>query len=162
MVASALIANSVGVRLRRGRGVVVTMTLGALAMAALGQSRILGLSVLLVIVVAFLGSTRSSLSQFLLQSLSPPRMRGRVASVADFVGQTMTISGSLAVGVLAAQWGPSAVIFGCAAAIILAVIVLCVAFPRMLSLDVDREARPVIRGLPYVEGLPPGALPELR
>src|SRR5262249_31143298 len=67
MVASALTANAVGARLRRGRSVVVLMSLGATAMALLGFSTVLIVSVGLVIMVAYLGSSRSSIGQFLLQ-----------------------------------------------------------------------------------------------
>jgi MFS family permease len=152
MFASALTANAIGVRLRRGRGVIVAMILGAIAMAALGISSMLWLSILLVMVVAFLGSTRSSLGAFLLQSLSPPRMRGRVASLADFIGQLMSLGGSLAVGGLAVSWGPTAVLVGAAAAIVATVGLVILLSPRILALDVDREARVVVAGRPYVEG----------
>ncbi|HVA86564.1 MAG TPA: MFS transporter, partial [Candidatus Saccharimonadales bacterium] len=152
MFIAALTANSVGGGLRRGRGVVLTMMFGAIAMAVLGVSSVLLVSMLLVSMVAFLGSTRSSLAQFLLQSLSPPRMRGRVASLADFVSQAMSIAGSLAVGVLAATWGPTAVLVGCGIAVVATVGLLVLVFPRILALDVDREARPVMGDLLYAEG----------
>ena len=112
MVISGIAANSVGVRLRRGRGVVITMVLGGVCMAALGVSSILVLSIGLVVVVAFLGSTRSALSSYLMQSLTPPRMRGRVTSLADFVAQIMSIAGSLAVGAAAASVGVTSVLVG--------------------------------------------------
>ncbi len=152
MLASAVLANTVGIQLRRGRGVVVTMGLGACCMAALGVSSVLAVSVVLVICVAFLSSTRSSLAQFLMQSLSPPRMRGRVASLADFIGQVLTIAGSLAVGALAATFGPTPVLVGCGVAILAMVGLTVVAWPRILSIDVDHEARPVIGNRPYTDG----------
>jgi MFS family permease len=161
MLASAVLANTVGIRLRRGRGVVITMGLGACAMAALGASSVLAASVALVICVAFLSSTRSSLAQFLMQSLSPPRMRGRVASLADFIGQTLTIAGSLGVGALAAMFGPTPVIVGCGVAILAIVALVVVAWPRILAIDVDHEARPVIVGQQYVDGQRRGTVPEL-
>jgi MFS family permease len=160
MVISALTVNTLGVRLRRGRGVVVTMLLGAVAMAALGYSRVLALSVVLVASVAFLGSTRSSLAQFLMQSISPPRMRGRIASLADFMAQIMSIVGSLAVGVLAATWGATAVLLGCAIVVATIVSLVLLAWPRILDLDVDREAHAMIGGRPYVEGRGRASLPE--
>ncbi len=156
MVASALTANAVGARLRRGRGIVTLIVLGAILMAALGMSSILAVSIGLVIAVAYMGSSRSSISQFLLQALTPPRMRGRVASLADFMGQTVTIVGSIGVGALAATYGPTAVLLGCSAAILGVVFVVVLAWRRFLALDVDREARPVIGILPYSEGHPGG------
>lgn len=160
MFASALTANSVGARLRRGRSVVVLMLLGAVAMIALGASTLLGLSVALVVLVAYLGSSRSSIAQFLLQSLTPARMRGRVASLADFIGQIMTIVGSLAVGAAATRVGPTEVLAASGAAIIVVVLVVSAIAPRILALDVDSDARPVVRGEPYVEGRVGGALAE--
>jgi MFS family permease len=160
MVASALTANTVGARLGRGRGVVVLMLLGAVAMAALGLSSVLALSVVLVIVVAYLGSSRSSIAAFLLQSLTPARMRGRVASLADFIGQVMTITGSLAVGAAATRFGPTEVLAACGAGIVIVVLVVTVLAPRILGLDVDGQARPVIKGKLYVEGGVGGALIE--
>jgi len=160
MVASALTANSVGARLHRGRSVVVLMILGAVAMAALGASTLLPLSVGLVILVAYLGSSRSSIAAFLLQSLTPARMRGRVASLADFIGQTMTITGSLAVGVLATQYGPTAVLIACGTGSVVIVLSVALLSRRILALDVDREAKPVVGGKPYAEGQVTGALAE--
>jgi MFS family permease len=158
MVASALTANALGARLRRGRGVVVLLVLGAIGMAALGASTLLLVSVVLVIAVAYFSSSRSSIAQFLLQSLTPARMRGRVASLADFVGQILTIIGSLAVGALAVPYGPTAVLFACSAAIVAMVIIVTLISPRILVLDVDTEAKPVIGGAPYVEGRVGGAV----
>ena len=160
MVISALTVNTLGVRLRRGRGVVVMMLLGALGMAVLGYSRVLLLSVVIVAFVAFMGSSRSSLAQFLMQSISPPRMRGRIASLADFIAQLMSITGSLAVGVLAATWGASAVLLGCAIGVATIVGLIVLVWPRILALDVDGEAHPVIGGRPYVEGRGSAPLPE--
>jgi MFS family permease len=160
MVASALTANALGARLRRGRSVVVLLILGAIGMAALGASTVLLVSIVLVIAVAYFSSSRSSIAQFLLQSLTPPRMRGRVASLADFVGQILTIIGSLAVGALAVPYGPTAVLFACSAAIVAMVIIVTLLSPRILVLDVDTEAKPVIGGAPYVEGRVGGALVE--
>jgi MFS family permease len=161
MVISGLAANSVGVRLRRGRGVVVAMIAGAIGMAALGVSSILVLSIGLVVVVAFLGSTRSALSSYLMQSLTPPRMRGRVTSLADFVAQIMSVAGSLAVGAAAASAGVTAVLVA-GGLIIVAVIGLVVLFwPRILQLDVDAKAQPIVGDRPYVEGAGAGvAIPE--
>jgi MFS family permease len=161
MVISGLAANSVGVRLRRGRGVVVTMVVGAVCMAALGVSSILVLSIGLVVVVAFLGSTRSALSSYLMQALTPPRMRGRVMSLADFVAQIMSITGSLAVGAAAASLGATAVLVA-AGVIICAVIgVVVILWPRILQLDVDATAHPVVGDRPYIEGAGAGAaIPE--
>jgi MFS family permease len=152
MAASALTANSIGIRLRRGRSVVVLMILGATCMAALSVSTVLIVSVGLVVAVAYLGSSRSSIGQFLMQSLTPPRMRGRVASLADFVGQVMSISGSLAVGALAVDHGPTAVLVGAGSAIVIIVVVVTLLSRRIMALDVDSEAQPVIGGTPYFEG----------
>ena len=159
MVASALTANSLGIRLRRGRGVVIVMLLGAAGVAALAYSTVLALSVAIVIFVAYLGSTRSSMAQYLMQSISPPRMRGRIASLADFLAQIMSIIGSLAAGVLAASFGASIVLLG--ASVLLAAIVgiVVLAWPRLLALDVDRESHPVISGRPYAEGKAASATP---
>jgi MFS family permease len=161
MVISGIAANSVGSRLRRGRGVVVTMIVGALCMAALGVSSILVLSIGLVVVVAFLGSTRSALSSYLMQSLTPPRMRGRVTSLADFVAQIMSIMGSLAVGAAAASAGVSAVLVAAGLIIVGVVGLVVLVWPRILQLDVNATAQPVVGNRPYVEGAGPGAaIPE--
>jgi MFS family permease len=152
MVASALTANALGTRLHRGRAVVVLMILGGVFMALLGLSTTLIASIGLIICVAYIGSSRSSIAQFLLQSLTPPRMRGRVASLADFIGQAMTITGSVAVGSLAVTFGPTAVLIGCSTVMIAIVVVVTVITPRILGLDVNAEAQPVFRDKPYAEG----------
>ena len=161
MVISGLAANAVGVRLRRGRGVVVTMVLGGVCMAALGVSSILVVSIGLVVVVAFLGSSRSALSSYLMQSLTPPRMRGRVTSLADFVAQIMSITGSLAVGAAAASAGVTAVLVAAGLIIVAVVGLVVLIWPRILQLDVDARAQPIVGDRPYVEGAGAGAaIPE--
>ena len=161
MVASGVLSDPVGKRLGRGRGVVVTMVLGAVGMIGLGQSSILVVSVALVVVVAFLGSARSAMASYLMQSLTPPRMRGRVTSLADFVAQLMSISGSLAVGGLAVSAGVTPVLVGSGVAIVVVVGLFVALWPRILRLDVDPEARPVVGDRPYAEGRGAGApLPE--
>ena len=161
MVISGIAANSVGMRLRRGRGVVITMVLGGVGMAALGISSILVLSIGLVVVVAFLGSTRSALSSYLMQSLTPPRMRGRVTSLADFVAQIMSVAGSLAVGAAAATIGVTSVLVASGVIIVAVVVLVVLVWPRILQLDVDARAQPVVGDRPYVEGAGAGAaLPE--
>lgn len=160
MFIAALGAHAVGIRVGRGRGVVVSMALGACAMAVLGASTVLVASVVLVAVVAFLGSTRSALAQLLIQTLAPPRMRGRVASLADFVAQVMAIIGSITVGELAAAWGPTAVLVACGIGIVSIVALITFAWPRFLSLDVDEASQPMVAGRPYAEGGRPGAFPE--
>jgi MFS family permease len=161
MLASGVLASTVGIRLRRGRGVVVVMAIGALTMMALGASPILLLSVVLVIIVAFTGSTRSAMSSYLMQALSPARMRGRVAALADFIGQILTIAGSLAVGALGAVYGPTEVILGCGVILLAILGGLVVAWPRIIAIDVDGEAQPVIAGRPYAEGRTAGVMPEI-
>jgi MFS family permease len=152
MFLSALTVNAVGVRVGRGRGVAGAMIIGAIAMALLGQSTVLVVSIGLVAIVAYLSSVRSSLGQFLLQALAPPRMRGRVASVSDFIGQIMSIIGSLAAGLLAASFGVPLTLLACGAAIVLTIAVIVVAWPRILRLDVDGDAHPMVAGSAYVEG----------
>ncbi len=160
MVASALTANAVGTRLGRGRSVVVLMLVGAVSMALLGVSSVLVASIGIVILVAYVGSSRSSIGQFMIQSLTPARMRGRVASLADFISQIMTITGSLAVGALATQLGPTLVLAACGAAIVFIVGTVTLLSPRILRLDVDQEAKPVIGDQPYVEGRVMGIVAE--
>ena len=152
MVASALTAQSVGARIGRGRGVIATSVVGALAMAALGMSTVLAFSIVLVVVTAYLGSTRSSMSSYLMQSLTPARMRGRVASLADFIAQIMSLVGSAGVGLAAVSAGPSAVLIAAGVVIVAVVSLVVLIAPRLLSLDVDREAHPVLGDRPYVEG----------
>jgi MFS family permease len=161
MLASGVLANTVGIRLRRGRGIAAVMVVGAAGMIGLGLSTVLLVSVFLVITIAFTGSTRSAMSSFLMQSLSPPRMRGRVASLADFVGQIMTIFGSLLVGILAVSYGPTEVLIACAIGLLAVLALVVIAWPRFLAIDVDPHAQPVIAGRPYAEGRPTGVMPEL-
>ncbi|MBM4408839.1 MAG: MFS transporter [Chloroflexi bacterium] len=161
MVASGILADPVGKRIGRGRGVVATMVLGALSMIGLGQSNVLVVSVALLAAVAFLGSARSAMASYLMQSLTPARMRGRVTSLADFVAQLMSIVGSLAVGGLAVSAGVTAVLVGSGVAVVLVVGLVVALWPRILRMDVDRESRPVVGGRPYVEGRGSGVpLPE--
>ncbi len=154
MLVSAVVVNALGARVGRGRTVAATMIAGAAAMALLGQSTMLLLSAGIVAVVAFLGSVRGSIGQFLVQALAPPRMRGRIASLGDFTAQIMAITGSLTAGALAASFGVSMTLLGFGVAIIVVTGAIALAWPRLLRLDVDPEARPMIGGVGYAEGVP--------
>jgi MFS family permease len=154
MLISAVVVNALGARVGRGRSVAATMITGAIAMAVLGQSSVLLLSAVVVAVVAFLGSVRGSIGQFLVQALAPPRMRGRIASLGDFSAQVMAITGSLAAGALAASFGASATLLAFSVAIIVLTGLVAITWPSLLKLDVDPEARPLLAGVPYAEGVP--------
>ena len=73
----------------------------------------------------------------------------------------MSITGSLAVGAAAASAGASAALVAAGLIIVAVVGLVVLVWPRILQLDVDARARPVVGDRPYVEGAGSGApLPE--
>jgi MFS family permease len=136
-----------------GRGATICLALGCTAIAL----AILGISASLVVSVALVGAIAGCLGVFsatnnsLLQALSPPEMRGRVLA---FYGLTVWLIFPLAafgIGVLVDRFGASLVLEAMGALTLVSVVVLLLAYRPLSKLDIglsgaaQLRTRPVIR-----------------
>ena len=144
VVIGALVIDAVGRRVGRGRVVLASLALASLAFGALGVSRFLPLSiVLMVLMTGCLGVYRVT-SQLLLQALAPGRIRGRVLATYELTFWGIFTLGALAAGILADAYGAGAVAIAFGLVTAGAVVLVAVGYRVFRALDVDVEGRAVL------------------
>ena len=141
---ASLLTDVVGRRFGRGRAVVITVVLAALAFAGVGLSTWLPLSLVFVTAMTvFLGVYRVT-SQLLLQHLAPARMRGRVLAVFELSFWGIYPLGTIAAGTLADAFGAPAVIVSFAAAALVSAGLALLSARNLPQLDIDRDGQVVL------------------
>ena len=136
-----------------GRGAMICLALGcaSIALAILGISASLVLSVVAVGVIAGCLGVFSATSNSLLQALSPPEMRGRVLAFYGLVVWVIFPIAALTLGVLADRFGASLVLEAMGALTLVSVVALLLAYRPLGKLDIglsgaaQLRTRPVIR-----------------
>ena len=136
IILAALTLESFGRWLGRGRLVVAILLGIALAVGGLGFSGLLPVSVVLAGLLAGLQYAFGGTAQLLIQTIAPPRMRGRILALYAFVVYCILPVSTISIGVLADHLGVSAVLIGMAAATIIATILVALASPALLSIDI--------------------------
>jgi MFS family permease len=124
-----------------GRGSTICLALGsaAVAMALLGASTILALSLVLVALVAGCLGVFGANNNSLLQALSPAAMRGRVLALYGLVVWVLFPAAAVASGSLADSWGARFVLQGMAALTLGGLVLLLVAYRPLAKLDIGRS-----------------------
>ena len=136
-----------------GRGAMICLALGcaAIALAILGISASLVMSVAAVGVIAGCLGVFSATNNSLLQALSPPEMRGRVLAFYGLVVWVIFPLAALALGVLADRFGASLVLEAMGALTLVSLVALLLAYRPLSKLDIglsgaaQLRTRPVIR-----------------
>jgi MFS family permease len=142
----ALVIDAIGRRLGRGRVVLGSLVLASVAFALLGASRVLPVSMLLMVVMTgSLGVYRVT-CQLLLQALAPARIRGRVLATYELTFWGIFTVGTLAAGALADAYGSGAVALAFGAATIGCVMMVLLGYRVFAGLNVDAEGRAVLAG----------------
>jgi MFS family permease len=155
VVIGALVIDATGRRFGRGRVVLGGLALASVAFAALGASRILPLSMaLMVLLTGSLGMYRVT-CQLLLQALAPARIRGRVLATYELTFWGIFTVGTLAAGALADAYGSGAVALAFGAATIGCVGVVLLGYRAFARLDVDNEGRAALAGRILSDRTPP-------
>ena len=129
--------DALGRRLRRGRTVVLAICTAALLVIALGATRTLPLTALVVGLLAGAMGTFSATTNLLLQVLSPPSMRGRVVALYGFVYYGLQPIGLVGAGIAADRFGVAAVLTALPIAALIAIGVIVALDRGVLRLDVD-------------------------
>ena len=138
----------------RGRTIAITVLVASAAVALLAVSTTLALSMVLAATLAGVLIVFRTTTIALLQALAPGRMRGRVLSIFEITFWGINPIGGIVGGLLADRVGtvPMLLVFGGFTAA--ALVVALVADRALITMDLDREARATIRGVPYVDGRP--------
>jgi MFS family permease len=135
-----------------GRGAIISLALGctAIALAILGLSTSLVVSVVLVGTIAGCLGVFSATNNSLLQALSPPGMRGRVLA---FYGLTVWVIfplAALGIGLSVDRFGASFVLEAMGALTLVSVAVLLLAYRPLSKLDIGLSGAAQLRTRPAV------------
>jgi hypothetical protein len=156
VVVGSLTLEAVGRRVRRGVLVVAGFTTSAVLVGLLGIAHVLPAALALVAGITFLTIGFSGTTQLLLYTLPPARLRARVVSLFTFAGYVVLPVATTVVTQLADRVGVSAVLIGIAAVAVAGVALVLLFRRSILSIDVDRDGRPIRAGTP-AEGQAPAA-----
>ena len=126
-----------GRRLGQGRLLAAAIITAASGIAGLAISHSLLLSMVLAALVAGGSNAASMTASLLLQTMSPPRMRGRVLALDSVVSSLANPISLLGVGLLVERLGPTPVLLAMAGLGILALAAVRLAHRPILTLDVD-------------------------
>ena len=147
IIASALTMEWVGRRVGRGRLVVGALVATAASIAGLGLAGVLAISVALSILIAGFSFLFGGTAQFLLQTIAPPRMRGRALALYSFVFYALLPISTVVVGLLADRFGVGVVLIGMGALTVLGTAAITLANRILLGIDVA-DGQLTVHGVP--------------
>jgi MFS family permease len=139
IVIGAFVMEPVGRRLGRGRMIVVTVVIGAVALALVGASHSLAVSMVLVGIVACVLIMFRTTTIAVLQALAPPRMRGRVLSIFEIGFWGIFPLGGIVAGALADRLGATTMLYAFGTTLVIILIGSVLAYRPLPSLDIDLE-----------------------
>jgi MFS family permease len=135
-----------------GRGAMICLALGCASIAL----AILGISASLVVSVAAVGAIAGCLGVFsatnnsLLQALSPPEMRGRVLAFYGLVVWVIFPMAALALGFFADRFGASLVLEAMGVLTLVSVVALLLAYRPLRKLDIELSGTAQLRTRPAI------------
>jgi MFS family permease len=133
----ALAGNAVGVRVGRGRMVPSSLLIAGGGLLLLAFSTNLAISVVLVSVIASMLILYTTTNNLVLQSLTPPHLRGRVLAIWAVAYYVSLPFGSVLAGTIADRFGTRAVLVCLAALTAAATATVVAGYRPMLRLDVS-------------------------
>jgi MFS family permease len=132
-LSSAVLIASLGGRLPRGLLMILSAAVYGLVLVAFAASTWLPLSILLMVGAGAANVFCNALVQTVVQSYSPPELRGRVMGIFQQREVAYT-AGSLMVGALAAAWGAPAALAVNASICALAALTMLVTMPHIRAI----------------------------
>jgi MFS family permease len=150
VILSALTMETVGRRTGRGRLIVVALVISGAALGALGLARILPVAMVLTAAVGLFSATFGGTSALLLQTVAPPRMRGRAIALYSFVLFSVLPISTVTMGVLTDRFGVGPVLGGVGMLTILATVLVTMAYRRLLVIDIGPEGELLVDGRPVI------------
>jgi MFS family permease len=144
IVIGALLLDTVGRRFGRGRAILAGVSIASVAFIFLGASRVLPLSMALMVVLTMgLGIYRVT-CQLLLQTLAPARIRGRVLATFELTFWGIFSVGTFIAGVLADAVGAPTIALAFGIATLVGVALVLLLYRPFLTLDIDAEGHGVV------------------
>ena len=161
VIIGALVMEALGRAIGRGRTILLVLLLGSAAMAALGLSHLLPVSMVVAGTLACVLIIFRTTTIALLQALAPARMRGRVLAIFEVCFWGINPIGGLLGGLLADRVGAAEMFIVFGAALAISTVAAALLYRGLPSLDIESQGRVMIRGLVYVDGrvLPRSAEP---
>jgi MFS family permease len=155
VVIGALLLDVVGRRIGRGRAIAASLSVASVAFILLGASRVLPISMALMVLLTIgLGIYRVT-CQLLLQALAPARIRGRVLATFELTFWGMFSIGTLVAGSLADANGAQFVTLACGLLTLVGTGVVVLVYRQFLSLDVDAQGRGIVGRLVAIPATAP-------
>ena len=128
-------------RLGQGRLLVTAVVAAGTGIAGLALSGSVLSSSVLATVAGGASNAASVTSGLLLQTMSPPRLRGRVLALDGVASNIVNPASLLGVGLLVDRVGAEPVLLAMGGLIVVAVVTIIVAHRPMLDLDVDAQGQ---------------------
>ena len=152
IVVGALTMEAVGRALGRGRTILIVLMIGSAAMAGLGLSHLLPVSMVIAGTLACVLIIFRTTAIALLQALAPARMRGRVLAIFEVCFWGINPIGGLLGGLLVDRIGASEMFIAFGVALAVATVSAALIYRDLPSLDIESHGRVMIRGLVQVDG----------
>jgi MFS family permease len=150
VILSSLTMEALGRRAGRGRLLVLALVISGAALGALGLAGILPIAMVLTAAVGLFSSTFGGTAALLLQTVAPPRMRGRAIALYSFVLFSVLPISTVSMGVLTDHLGVGAVLGGVGGLTILGTVLVTLAYRRLLGTDIGREGEVLMDGQPVI------------
>lgn len=145
-ILAAVVMDTIGRRIGRGRQIVATLLASGLAIALLGMTALLPVAVMLVASIVFFSVQFGGTLQLIVQTSPPPRLRPGVVAVYTFSFYVVLPIGTTGVGLLADRFGVAPVLLGMGVATAGGTAAVLLAFRRLLGVDVDEGGEVRIPG----------------
>jgi len=148
VILSALTMEGLGRRIGRGRLVVGALMIAGAAVAGLGVAGVLPLALALAVAIGLFSSTFGGTAALLLQTVAPPRMRGRAIALYSFVLFSVLPIATVSMGALTDRFGVTPVLAAAGALTIISTAVVVLAYRRLLGADLGRDGELLMDGEP--------------
>ena len=137
ILVGGLVMAPLGRRIGQGRFLFLAVAISIVGVAGLSVSTVLLLSCALAAVAGGADNASALTRGLLLQTISPPRLRGRILALDGVVSALSNPTCLLAIGLLVAAHGPTPVLFGMAMLAALGLILVTLAHRPLLDVQVE-------------------------
>jgi MFS family permease len=150
----SMLTDRSGRALRRGRVLVVALSVAGVAYALIGAVPILGVALALAGLIACSLTIYQMTSSTIVQVLAPIEMRGRTLAMFDLVRAGLVPVGGLLGGFFAERLGTPLVLAALGGLTVATVLFVAAGRRDLVGLDIDGEGLATLRGIRVVAGPP--------
>ena len=137
ILVGGVVMAPLGRRLGQGRFLFLAIAISIVGVVGLSVSTVLVLSCACAAVAAGADNASALTRSLLLQTISPPRLRGRILALDGVVSALSNPICLLAIGLLVATYGPTPILFGMAMLAALGLVLVALADPPLLDIQVE-------------------------